>query len=140
MKIAIITGVSSCIGQELAKRLHAMGWKVYGLSRRDPDIQNDAFVWIECDLAQADAIYESLQSVSEPGVDLLVSNAGVAKLTECGPFLIVLKTAPGMRSATSRVQASGATVSYSPRITRAGHLILPKSTRMSCLTISLTVS
>lgn len=78
MKIAIITGVSSGIGQELAKRLLTMGWKVYGLSRRDPGIQNDAFVWIECDLAQADAIYESLQSVSEPGIDLLVSNAGVA--------------------------------------------------------------
>lgn len=78
MKIAIITGVSSGIGQEVAKRLLAMGWKVYGLSRRDPSIQNDAFVWIECDLAQADAIYKSLQLVIEPNIDLLVSNAGVA--------------------------------------------------------------
>lgn len=78
MKIAIITGVSSGIGQEVAKRLLAMDWKVYGLSRRGPDIQNDAFVWIKCDLAQADAIHKSLQSVIEPSVDLLVSNAGIA--------------------------------------------------------------
>ena len=78
MKIAIITGVSSGIGQEVAQRLLEIGWKVYGLSRRDPGIQNDAFVWIECDLAQADAIYKSLQSVIEPSIDLLVSNAGVA--------------------------------------------------------------
>jgi NAD(P)-dependent dehydrogenase (short-subunit alcohol dehydrogenase family) len=78
MKIAIITGVSSGIGLEVAKRLLTMDWKVYGLSRRDPGIQNDAFVWIECDLAQADAIYKSLQSVIEPSIDLLVSNAGVA--------------------------------------------------------------
>ena len=79
MKIAVVTGVSMGIGKAVAKALLDGGWKVYGVSRTAPIIENERFVWLKCDLAQASDISTNL-AIEEANIDLLVSNAGVAFL------------------------------------------------------------
>lgn len=78
MKCAAITGVSSGIGKVSSEQLLSSGWKIYGLSRSKPDISNDKFAWLECDLAKPDAITASLEQIAEPTIDLVISNAGIA--------------------------------------------------------------
>lgn len=78
MKTAIITGASSGIGKSVAEQLLEEGWKVYGLSRSKPAIDNENLVWVECDLANPTSIKNAAQAVAEPAVDFFLSNAGVA--------------------------------------------------------------
>lgn len=78
MKTALVTGVSSGIGETITSQLLDCGWKVYGISRSQPNHQRDNFHWLECDLADVDAITRSIANVTEAELDLLVSNAGVA--------------------------------------------------------------
>ncbi len=78
MKTAVVTGTSSGIGKVTAQRLIENGWKVYGLSRSKTLIENDNFIWLECDLAQSKTIAACLEEITEPVIDLLVSNAGIA--------------------------------------------------------------
>ena len=77
MNIAVVTGVSSGIGKSITELLLNNGWKVYGLSRSKPNIVNNLLVWLECDLAKPSSIANTLKAVTEPTIDLLVSNAGV---------------------------------------------------------------
>lgn len=77
-KTAVVTGTSKGIGKAVAACLLRNGWKVYGVSRSKPSFTDSTFVWLECDLAKADAIAAALQHVTEPALDLLVSNVGVA--------------------------------------------------------------
>lgn len=81
MKTAVVTGVSRGIGLAVAQRLLANGWKVYGLSRAKPSIDNPHFRWLQCDLQKHHAIDTAIRKVAEPTIDLLVSNAGVAFLS-----------------------------------------------------------
>jgi benzil reductase ((S)-benzoin forming) len=78
MKTAIITGASSGIGKSVAEQLLKESWKVYGLSRSKPAIDNENLVWVECDLANAASIKNAAKAVAEPTVDFFLSNAGVA--------------------------------------------------------------
>ena len=50
---------------------------MYGMSRSKPKFTDDTFVWLQCDLAKPEQITKSLETISEPTLDLLVSNAGV---------------------------------------------------------------
>lgn len=77
MKIAVVTGASYGIGEALAGELLNTGYKVYGLSRSRPSFDSKRFVWLQCDLADEDAIEESLHTISESRIDVLISNAGV---------------------------------------------------------------
>lgn len=78
MKTAVITGTSKGIGEAVAAHLLRNGWKVYGISRSIPAFTDDTFVWLQCDLAKADDITAALQRITEPTINLLISNAGVA--------------------------------------------------------------
>lgn len=80
MKTAVVTGASYGIGKSIVEALLMGGWKVYGLSRSQPEMANERFVWLQCDLAQPTQIAESLRAVKESSIDALVSNAGVIEL------------------------------------------------------------
>lgn len=77
MNTAVITGASYGIGESIARILLENGWKVYGLSRTKPTFTDSLFEWLQCDLSDAGQIESALTKVSEPHIDLLVSNAGV---------------------------------------------------------------
>jgi|GEM_PF-1026890 len=77
-KTAVVTGTSKGIGRAVAACLLRNSWKVYGISRGKPALTDDTFIWLECNLANADTIAAALQRITEPAIDLLVSNAGVA--------------------------------------------------------------
>jgi len=74
MKRVFITGVSSGIGYELAKLYLSKGYRVSGLSRRDPHL--DGLHWINVDISDFNQI-ETLNSVGDIEFDLIILNAGV---------------------------------------------------------------
>jgi len=47
------------------------------LSRSKPSLEDDRFVWLQCDLSQTESIAPALRDISEETLDALVSNAGV---------------------------------------------------------------
>lgn len=87
MKVAILTGASKGIGLALTKRLLAMNYKVYGISRSfkdktyalENDITSKNFIPIGCDIQDTDELIENIKSIisKEPAINLLVNNAGV---------------------------------------------------------------
>lgn len=80
MKTAVVTGASYGIGESIAEQLLNEGWKVYGLSRSKPDLSNDNFTWLECDLSRSDDIANILSAVTESTIEVLISNAGVIEI------------------------------------------------------------
>lgn len=79
-KIAIITGVSYGLGEAISEKLLKLGFKVYGISRTQPTLQNDQFIWIKADLLNDSELNSIPEQVSEQKIDLLVNNAGTAFL------------------------------------------------------------
>jgi len=82
---AIVTGAGTGIGQGIAKRLVELGAHVVGLGRRVDKLEETAaivaklpgtFEWTTVDLRDAEAARAALGAASEPGLDLLVNNAG----------------------------------------------------------------
>lgn len=75
-KIIIITGGSSGIGLETAKRLASKGCKVYELSRRDAKF--DFMEHICCDISDARQVQGAVETViqREGRIDVLINNAG----------------------------------------------------------------
>ena len=76
-KTALVTGVSSGLGQSLAMGLLTSGYHVYGVSRSNPNINNDLFEWVSGDLGKINSISEILEVVGKEKIDLLINNAGV---------------------------------------------------------------
>ena len=76
-KNAIVTGVSSGIGNHLVKFLLQQGWSVSGLSRRPTDISDPRFAWYQCDLSDAQAVARVAQQLGKP-IDVVVHNAAVS--------------------------------------------------------------
>jgi NAD(P)-dependent dehydrogenase (short-subunit alcohol dehydrogenase family) len=78
-RVAVVTGASSGIGAALVRRLHADGWRVVGLQRRQSEADENE----ECDVGDRASVEAAATRVLErhPRIDLLVCNAGVAGRT-----------------------------------------------------------
>ena len=76
-KIVIITGGSSGIGLETAKRLAAAGCRVYEFSRREAEFNFMRHICV--DVADAEAVRAGVEEVvaREGRVDVLINNAGM---------------------------------------------------------------
>lgn len=76
-KVVVITGVSSGIGNDLARLLIEKGYKVYGLSRRTTDILG--MESLKCDVQDINSIHECFLYIKEKEdkIDALVNNAGI---------------------------------------------------------------
>lgn len=77
-KIAVVTGASYGLGEAICKKLLENDFKVYGISRTSPNIENPQFVWLKADLTDSSNITSIPLSISERNIDLLVNNAGTA--------------------------------------------------------------
>jgi len=71
-KVALVTGVSSGIGQEIARLLTEQGLKVFGTSRRP------GAGLIQLDVTDDDSVAEAVRSVLHQAgrIDVLINNAG----------------------------------------------------------------
>jgi NAD(P)-dependent dehydrogenase (short-subunit alcohol dehydrogenase family) len=73
--VALVTGVSSGIGQAIAARLIGSGWQVVGVSRRRPVLPEPGCRWIEADLADPAASGRVAEQAGR--LDAVVHAAGV---------------------------------------------------------------
>ncbi|GGL52962.1 SDR family oxidoreductase [Wenxinia marina] len=118
-KRAIITGAGGGIGGALAEDMTARGWQVLGLDLNADGLgrlQGGAMTRV-CDVTDEDAVAEAVAATGWDGLDLLVSNAGIARpyntpieqltlaewrrLTDShllGAFLLVRACAPLLRA------------------------------------------
>ncbi|XP_046738885.1 farnesol dehydrogenase-like isoform X2 [Diprion similis] len=91
-KVAIVTGASAGIGAAVAKALVKKGFTVVGLARRKDRVEQLATELKEdpgklhackCDLAKEEDILAAFRWIKDQwgGVDVLVNNAGVIKLS-----------------------------------------------------------
>lgn len=83
--VALVTGVSSGIGEAIASRLLADGWQVIGLSRSRPALQHPALRWTSADLADSASLDEALQDIQ--ALDAIVHAAGFMRTAPLGELL-----------------------------------------------------
>lgn len=77
-KAVFITGVSSGLGQGLAREYLDRGWNVYGVSRRGAGFVHERFRELKADLGQLDAIPNRLDDLLDgTAIDLAILNAGI---------------------------------------------------------------
>ena len=78
-KNILITGCSSGLGLALTNYYLQKGFKVYGISRNKPEIQNQNFIHISFDLSQISEIKTSLTTILKEikNLDLVFFNAGM---------------------------------------------------------------
>ena len=78
-KNILITGCSSGLGLALTNYYLQKGFKVYGISRNKPEIQNQNFIHISFDLSQISDIKTSLTTILKEikNLDLVFLNAGM---------------------------------------------------------------
>ncbi|MDQ2802663.1 MAG: SDR family NAD(P)-dependent oxidoreductase [Pseudomonadota bacterium] len=85
-RVAVISGGSSGIGRSFVAALHAEGYRIFTCGRDAEKLRRveQEFPGVQasvCDLADVDAIraFAAFVQSSGPGVDLLISNAGVMR-------------------------------------------------------------
>ena len=78
-KSILITGCSSGLGLALTNYYLQKGFKVYGISRNKPEIQNQNFIHISFDLSKISDIKTSLTTILKEikNLDLVFLNAGM---------------------------------------------------------------
>lgn len=78
-KNILITGCSSGLGFALTNYYLQKGFKVYGISRNKPEIQNQNFIHISFDLSKISDIKTSLTNILKDikNLDLVFLNAGI---------------------------------------------------------------
>src|SRR5947199_4500093 len=78
LKIALVTGASSGIGEATAERLAKAGYKVYGTSRRGARTGKRSFEMLSLDVTSDVSVEAAIAEVTrrDGRIDLLVNNAG----------------------------------------------------------------
>ena len=78
-KNILITGCSSGLGLALTNYYLQKGFKVYGINRNKPEIQNQNFIHISFDLSKISEIKTSLTNILKEikNLDLVFLNAGM---------------------------------------------------------------
>src|SRR5580704_1013377 len=77
MKVTVVTGASSGIGQQICQAFLHEGWKVYGLSRTKPSFVDKNFTWLKTDISQSNQLTASIKNIPEKQIDAVISNAGI---------------------------------------------------------------
>ena len=77
--VAIVTGASGGIGEATARALHAVGYRVFGTSRRPVAERSKGVEYLACDVTSDESVRSLVDQVlAKAGrIDLLVNNAGV---------------------------------------------------------------
>jgi NAD(P)-dependent dehydrogenase (short-subunit alcohol dehydrogenase family) len=78
VKIALVTGASSGIGEATAERLAKAGYQVYGTSRRGAQAGKRSFEMLPLDVTSDESVEAAVGEVMQRHgrIDLLVNNAG----------------------------------------------------------------
>lgn len=79
---ALVTGVSSGIGEAIAQRLLGEGWEVVGFSRSAPALPHDRLAHVPVDLFDRSALATALAGLGP--VDALVHAAGILRVGTLG--------------------------------------------------------
>lgn len=79
---ALISGVSSGIGQDIARAVLALGWRVTGLSRGAPALSAPGLTHIPTDLSERSALAKALAQVGQ--VDAIIHAAGLLRVGMVG--------------------------------------------------------
>jgi len=81
-RCALVTGVSSGIGEAIALRLLEDGWQVIGMSRRAPSLQHPNLSFVAADLADNASLAGTLADI--PALDAIVHAAGFMRTAPLG--------------------------------------------------------
>jgi len=81
-KTAVVTGASSGIGAAAVRRLLRTDWRVVGLSRRDPHLEDDKFDWAPADLTDLEQLNSCASQIGP--VDAVVHAAGFQRSAQLG--------------------------------------------------------
>jgi NAD(P)-dependent dehydrogenase (short-subunit alcohol dehydrogenase family) len=77
-RLAVVTGGSAGIGQEICRQLLAEGWAVVSMARRAPPLAHEHLHAIEVDLADRSATAQAADEVARRfAPDTVIHNAGV---------------------------------------------------------------
>lgn len=83
MKVALVTGVSSGIGQAAALRLAGLGYRTFGTVREHVQPEPGVIERVRLDVCDRDSVGEGVATVFERAgrIDLLVNSAGAAMIS-----------------------------------------------------------